>query len=59
MSLKLEALCQQMQADLKQISSNSTLHQSASGGHYLQTEDPELVIQGIREALDTAKKRMD
>ena len=58
-SLKLEALCQQMQADLKQTSSNSTLHQSASGGHYLQTEDPELVIQGIREALDTAKKRMD
>ena len=55
-SLKLEELCQQMQVDLKHISSNSTLRQSASGGHYLQAEDPDLVIQGIRRALDAAKK---
>src|ERR1051326_3570220 len=56
-SLKLEKVAGQLQADLKGISSNSTLRQSASGGHYLHVEDPELVIQGIRHALDTAKKR--
>ena len=58
-SLKLEDLCQQMQVELKQISSNSTRHQSASGGHYLQAEDPDLVIQGIRLALDAAKKQTE
>jgi pimeloyl-ACP methyl ester carboxylesterase len=57
LSLKLEKVAEQLQADLKGISSNSTLRQSASGGHYLHVEDPELVIQGIRHALDTAKKR--
>ena len=55
LSLKLEKVAEQLQADLKGISSNSTLRQSASGSHYLQVEDPELVIQGIRHALDTAK----
>ena len=56
-SLKLEAICQQLQGDLKRISSNSTLRQSASGGHYLHSDDPELVIQGIRQALDAVKKQ--
>ena len=59
MSLKLEKVCQQLQVDLKRISSNSTLRQSASGGHYLQVEDPDLVIQGIRDALDAAKTRTE
>ncbi len=57
LSLKLEKVVEQLQADLKGISSNSTLLQSASGGHYLHVEDPELVIQGVRHALDAAKKR--
>jgi len=56
-SLKLEEICRQLQADLKRISSNSTLRQSASGGHYLHSDDPELVIQGIRQALDAAEKQ--
>ena len=56
-SLNLENVVQQLQADLKRISLNSTLRQSASGGHYLHTEDPDLVIQGIRQALDAVNKR--
>lgn len=56
-SLKLEKICQQLQGDLKRISSNSTLRQSASGGHYLHSEDPELVIQGIRQALNASEKQ--
>ena len=57
LSLKLEKVAEQLQADLKGISSNSTLRQSASGGDYLHVEDPELVIQGVRHALGAAKKR--
>lgn len=56
-SLKLEEISQQLQGDLKRISSNSTLRQSANGGHYLHSDDPELVIQGIRQALATAEKQ--
>lgn len=56
-SLKLEEICQQLQGDLKGISSNSTLRQSANGGHSLHSEDRELVIQGIRQALEAAEKQ--
>lgn len=56
-SLKMEEIYQQLQADLKRLSSNSTLQQSANGGHGLHAEDPELVIQGIRQALDAVKKQ--
>ena len=56
-SQKLENICQELQADLKRISSTSTLLQSGSGGHYLQRQDPELVIQGIRRAIDAVKQR--
>lgn len=56
-SLKLEEICQQLQTDLKRISLKSTLRQSARGGHYLHADDPELVIQGIRQALATAEKQ--
>ena len=57
LSLKLEKVAEQLQADLKGISSNSTMLQSAGEGHYLHVEDPDLVIQGVRHALDAAKKR--
>lgn len=56
-SLKLEEVCRQLQADLKRISSNSTLRQSENGGHNLQVEDSELVIHGIRQALEVLNKR--
>jgi len=54
-SLKFEAVAQQLQADLKRLSSNSTLMQSLNGGHYLHAEDPELAIHGIRQALEAVK----
>jgi pimeloyl-ACP methyl ester carboxylesterase len=56
-SLKFEAVAQQLQADLKRLSSNSTLMQSLNGGHYLHAEDPELAIQGIRQALEAVKQQ--
>ena len=57
-SLELEKVVEQLQADLKRISSNSTLRQSAKGGHNLHAEDPALVIAGIREALEAVNKRI-
>jgi pimeloyl-ACP methyl ester carboxylesterase len=55
-SLKFEEVAQHLQADLKRLSSNSTLMQSSHGGHYLHAEDPELAIQGIRQALEEINK---
>lgn len=54
-SLKLEETFQSLQVDLKKISTNSSLKQSANGGHGLHADDPELVIQGIRQALEAVK----
>jgi pimeloyl-ACP methyl ester carboxylesterase len=56
-SLKLEEVAQKLQADLKQLSSNSMLKQSRNGGHYLHAEDSELAIQGIRQALEAVKQQ--
>jgi hypothetical protein len=56
-SLKFEEVAQQLQADLKRLSSNSTLKQSREGGHYLHAEDPDLAIQGIRQALAAIKQQ--
>lgn len=56
-SLKFEEIAQQLQADLKRLSSNSRHRQSINGGHYLHAEDPELAIQGIRQALDAVKQQ--
>jgi hypothetical protein len=33
------------------------LKQSANGGHYLHAEDPELAIEGIRQALEAVTQR--
>jgi len=57
LSLKFEEVAQQLQADLKKLSSNSTLRQSANGGHYLHAEDSELAIEGIRQALESIKRQ--
>lgn len=56
-SLKFEEVAQQLQADLKRLSSNSTLRQSTHGGHYLHAEDPELAIEGIRQALASIQQQ--
>ncbi len=56
-SLKLEKVAQELQNEFKQLSTNSTLRQSANGGHNLHVEDPDLVIAGIRTALDQVKEK--
>lgn len=56
-SLRLEKVCQELQADLKRLSSHSTLRQSANGGHHLQVDDPALVIAGIRQVLDAVNQK--
>jgi pimeloyl-ACP methyl ester carboxylesterase len=56
-SLKFEEVAQQLQVDLKRLSSDSALKQSANGGHYLHAEDPELAIEGIRQALEAVTQR--
>lgn len=52
-SLRIESVSQELQRDFLKISSNSTLKKSVSGGHNLHAEDPELVVQGIRQALQS------
>lgn len=54
-SVKIEQVSRQLQEDLTLISSSHVLRQSAHGGHYLQVEDTDLVIQGIRQALTAVK----
>ena len=54
-SLKLEKIAQELQAEFKRLSTNSTLRQSANGGHNLHVEDPDLVISGIRQVLAQTK----
>ncbi len=56
-SLKIEEIFQSLQVDLKKISTNSTLKQSVTGGHGLHADDPDFVIQGIREGLEAVKKQ--
>lgn len=56
-SLKIEEIVQALQVDLKKISTNSTLKQSVNGGHGLHADDPDFVIQGIREGLEAVKKQ--
>ena len=56
-SLQFEEVAQELQDDLKRLSSNSTLKQSQNGGHYLHAEDLELAIQGIRQALEAVKQQ--
>lgn len=52
---QIEAVWTEIQADYKNLSTRSVLLQSKSGGHNLHVEDPELVIAGIRTALDQVK----
>ncbi len=54
-SLKLEKVAQELQAEFKRLSTNSTLRQSANGGHNLHVEDPDIVISGVRQVLAQIK----
>jgi pimeloyl-ACP methyl ester carboxylesterase len=48
---KLEKVSQSLQKDLLTLSTQSEQRISLNGGHYLHVEDPELVIQAIRDVL--------
>lgn len=52
---RIEAVWTEIQNEYKHLSTRSTLLQSKNGGHNLPGEDPDLVILGIRTALDQAK----
>jgi pimeloyl-ACP methyl ester carboxylesterase len=54
-SVKMEEIFQSLQVEMKRLSTNSTLRQSAHGGHALHADDPQLVIQGIREVSDAVR----
>jgi pimeloyl-ACP methyl ester carboxylesterase len=55
-ALKIETISQQLQIDQKKISSKSSLRQADHAGHQVQAEDPGLVVEGIRQALEAAAK---
>lgn len=54
---RIEAVWTEIQNEFKRLSTRSTLLQSKHGGHNLPGEDPELVITGIRTALDQVKEK--
>jgi pimeloyl-ACP methyl ester carboxylesterase len=54
---RIEAVWTEIQNEYRRLSTRSTLIQSKAGGHNLPGEDPDLVIAGIRTALDQAKEK--
>jgi len=54
---RIEAVWTEIQNEYKRLSTRSTLFQSKTGGHNLPGEDPDLVIAGIRNALDQVKEK--
>ena len=54
---QIEAVWTEIQNEYKHLSTRSTLLQSRNGGHNLPGEDPELVIAGIRTALNQVQEK--
>jgi pimeloyl-ACP methyl ester carboxylesterase len=52
---QIEAVWTEIQNEYRRLSTRSTLLQSKTGGHNLHVEDPDLVVAGIRVALDQLK----
>lgn len=52
---RIEAVWTEIQTEFQRLSTRSTLIQSRTGGHNLPGEDPDLVVAGIRTALDLFK----
>jgi pimeloyl-ACP methyl ester carboxylesterase len=50
-------ISQEMQAELPQISSNSTQIVAAKSQHFIQMENPKLVIASIRQVVDAVRTR--
>jgi pimeloyl-ACP methyl ester carboxylesterase len=56
LSDKMEQLWGEWQNNLCRLSSNSTHKTAVKAGHYVQTEDPQLVIEAILKVVDATKK---
>lgn len=54
---RIETVWTEIQNEHQRLSTRSTLVQSKTGGHNLPGEDPDLVITGIRTALDQVKEK--
>ncbi|HEX8791781.1 MAG TPA: alpha/beta hydrolase [Polyangiaceae bacterium] len=48
-------IAQEMQAELPQISSNSTQIVAARSHHFIQLENPELVVSSVRQVVDAVR----
>jgi pimeloyl-ACP methyl ester carboxylesterase len=54
-SLQIEQVSEKLQVDLCRLSSHSTHKIAAKAGHYIQADDPQLVIDAILKVVDAAK----
>lgn len=52
---KLEQMWQKLQNDLASLSSNSTHVTATKAGHYIQVDEPQLVIDAIRKVIEETK----
>jgi pimeloyl-ACP methyl ester carboxylesterase len=56
LSDKMEQLWGELQNGLCRLSSNSTHETAVKAGHYIQTEDPQLVSEAILKVVEATKK---
>jgi pimeloyl-ACP methyl ester carboxylesterase len=55
-AIKAEQVWQELQTDLTRLSSNSQLIVADKSGHAIQNDQPELVVDAIRQMADTVSK---
>ncbi len=53
----LEPAWQELQRDLARLSSNSTHKVAAKAGHFISVDEPQLVIDAIRQVIDAGKRQ--
>jgi pimeloyl-ACP methyl ester carboxylesterase len=51
----MKALVQEMQAELSALSSNGRQMMARESGHYIQVDQPDLVVDAIRQVVDQAR----
>jgi len=56
LSEKIEQNWENLQNDLASLSSNSTHMIAMKAGHYIQVDEPQLVIDAILKVIDEARK---
>ncbi len=53
---RLHEIWQELQRDLANLSSNSVYRAVESSGHFIQRDQPEVVVEAIRHILETARR---